>query len=365
MPVRRRNNKWEYRFWIAGKEYSKVLDLAGTERNRTAATRIEAEARKTVMEGKAHLLKLEIKSFTEAVAAFLAWAEGEHREHPNTVARLKVSFTSLKAFFGNSPVSSITEGQVDDFKSWRRTVHVVRDVTIRHDLHALSPFFEYAIRHNWARANPVKKVAIPSDAESVRMHVLTAAEEKAYFDRCLEKKYFDLHDHGRLMIQQGCRPEELRELKQADVDLEAGRLTIRKGKSHAARRTLKLTAESREILTRRLQNRNLWVFPSPVCPGRHIGNLPGTHNKVIEDAKLSFVPYDLRHTFATRAAERGMPIPTLAAVLGHANLRSVMKYVHVSQEHMDSEMARLNTTVIERPVSTLRSKRKTPRAKAR
>jgi hypothetical protein len=183
MPVRRRNNKWEYRFWIAGREYSRVLDLAATERNRTAATRIEAEARKTVMEGKGHLLKLEIKSFTEAIAAFLAWAEGEHREHPNTVARLKVSFTSLRAFFGNCPVSSITEGQVDDFKSWRRTVHEVRDVTVRHDLHALSPFFEYAIRHNWARANPVKKVTIPSDAESVRMHVLTAAEEKAYFDR--------------------------------------------------------------------------------------------------------------------------------------------------------------------------------------
>jgi integrase len=361
MPVRPRNNKWEYRFWVAGREYCKVLDLAATERNRTAATRIEAEARKAVMEGQEHLLKLEIKPFTEAVADFLAWAEGEHREHPNTVARLRVSFTSLKTFFGNRPVSTITEGQVDDFKSWRRKVHEVRDVTIRHDLHALSPFFEYALRHNWARANPVKKVTIPSDAESVRMHVLTAIEEKAYFDRCLEKKYLDLHDLGRLMIQQGCRPEELRELKQADVDLEGKRLTIRRGKSHAARRTLKLTAESLEILARRLQNRNLWVFPSRVCPGRHIGNLQGTHNRVIDDTKLSFVPYDFRHTFATRAAERGMPLSTLAAVLGHANLRSVMKYVHVSQEHMDREMTRLDTTLIERPVSALRSKK----AKAR
>ena len=32
---------------------------------------------------------------------------------------------------------------------------------------------------DWARANPVKKVTIPSDAESERMHVLTAAEERA------------------------------------------------------------------------------------------------------------------------------------------------------------------------------------------
>lgn len=117
------------------------------------------------------------------------------------------------------------------------------------------------------------------------------------------------------MIQQGCGPAELRELKHADVDLEASRLTIRKAKSHAARRSLKLTAESRELLERRAQNGNLWVFPSRVCPDRHIGNLPGAHNAVIEDTKVSFVPYDPRHTFATRAAEGGMPITTLAAVL--------------------------------------------------
>ena len=49
--------------------------------------------------------------------------------------------------------------------------------------------------------------------------------------------------------------------------------------------------------------------------------------------------YDLRHTFATRAAESGMPVATLAAILGHADLRSVMKYVHVRQDAQDRAMA--------------------------
>lgn len=48
--------------------------------------------------------------------------------------------------------------------------------------------------------------------------------------------------------------------------------------------------------------------------------------------------YDFRHTFATRAAESGMPVATLAAILGHADLRSVMKYVHIRQESQDREM---------------------------
>jgi len=33
-----------------------------------------------------------------------------------------------------------------------------------------------------------------------------------------------------------------------------------------------------------------------------------------------------------------MPVTTLTAILGHADLRTVMKYVHVRQESQDREM---------------------------
>jgi hypothetical protein len=39
-----------------------------------------------------------------------------------------------------------------------------------------------------------------------------------------------------------------------------------------------------------------------------------------------------------------MPVATLAAILGHADLRSVMKYVHVRQEAQDREMERFEQT---------------------
>ena len=58
-----------------------------------------------------------------------------------------------------------------------------------------------------------------------------------------------------------------------------------------------------------------------------------------EASRIAFVIYDFRHTFATRAAESGMPVATLAAILGHADLRSVMKYVHVRQEAQDRAMS--------------------------
>jgi len=60
------------------------------------------------------------------------------------------------------------------------------------------------------------------------------------------------------------------------------------------------------------------------------------HQRALARAGLSFVLYDFRHM--CRWAERGMGVETIARLLGHANLRTVMRYVHLSQEHLDRSM---------------------------
>jgi integrase len=198
------------------------------------------------------------------------------------------------------------------------------------------------------------------------MHVLTRMEEIVYFEGA--RRFPALYDLGRLMLNQGCRPDEILELQTFDINLEECRLTIRKGKSRAARRSLRLNAESREICARRLREAtSQWLFAGKV-PGTRLAKVNGQHDDVLnglakcmcghirqqqvrgkctcgcvafeEVSRLAFVIYDFRHTFATRAAEAGMPIATLAAILGHSDLRSVMKYVHIRQEALDREMER-------------------------
>ncbi len=52
-----------------------------------------------------------------------------------------------------------------------------------------------------------------------------------------------------------------------------------------------------------------------------------SHDKVLKATGLKFVLYDLRHTWATRMA-RVCPVTTLIRMLGHSDLRVVMRYVH-------------------------------------
>jgi integrase len=361
MSLRKRDGRWHYRFQVHGHEYTGNTGLEATKRNRNAATQMEVEACKTVLDGRAWQLRLEIKPFGEAAAMYLAWCDGEYREHPNTARRIRTSFASLTEFIGNRAVSAITTGHLEDFKAWRREIRDgvpgVRDVTIRHDLHALSGFFKYAIKHNWARHNPVAEVEIPSDAGAVRIHVLSPAEEMLYFDACVstwktkDKRgrdvrhgpFQNLHDVGRLMLDQGMRPEEVLSLAKEAVDLEGGKVVVWRGKSAAARRTLSLTPDSRSILARRMSLPGSWVFGGK-RGGTHATKLNNSHGVVLKKTGLRFVMYDLRHTFATRMAERGMPLPDLAAILGHANLRTLQKYIHVSQAQMDSAMMRFGVS---------------------
>jgi integrase len=264
----------------------------------------------------------------------------EFIEHRNTAKRLRTSFVSLCRFFGNAPVSSITTGRAR-----------IRYVASRSQAIG-TPSASTCLRARKRRCTSTPRSDSPRFTTSVGW------------------------------INQGCRPEETLDLQTTDVDLERSRLTIRDGKSRAARRQLRLTAESREICTRRVvASDSRWLFPGKM-PGTRLAKLNGRHADVLdalatckcahrqdqhkdgkcacgcvefrETSRLGFVIYDFRHTFATRAAESGMPVATLAAILEHADLRSVMKYIHVRQEAQDRAMEQFEAQTEARNISTER-----------
>mgnify|MGYP000727255467 CR=1 FL=1 len=65
---------------------------------------------------------------------------------------------------------------------------------------------------------------------------------------------------------------------------------------------------------------------------------------MLKDADVGhFTFHALRHTFATRALERGMDYKTLSAILGHYSVAFTMgTYVHSMDEHKRNEMNKMD-----------------------
>jgi integrase len=152
------------------------------------------------------------------------------------------------------------------------------------------------------------------------------------------------------MLLQGMRPEEVTSLAKRDVYLDRGQLYVRYGKTSAARSLLDLTSESKRILAPRMLGDSQWVFPSRRKPGQHIGRLNNAHDRICAESlkagvTVNFVLYDFRHTFATRMAEAGVDLATLAAILGHNSIRIVQRYVHPTAQHKKNAMLRYDESL--------------------
>lgn len=353
--VRVRGPWWHYQFEVRGQSYSGSTGLEGVESNRSAAENYAENLRQSILHPQPQVVASiedpSRKPFTVAADQFSRWAEQvEYRGKRNTSARLRTSMASAKVFFGERPVGELDAGAIEAYKEFRIQEHQVRDITVRHDLHALSVFFRYAKKQRWAQANPVEEVKIPSDRDAVREHVVSAEEEQKYLEAAAslhaiyeagrDNAQPNMRDLAILMLELGARPEELLASRIEDLDFGSGTLSIRGGKTRAARRTLNLTARAMEVLARRAQGTSPWVFPSNRWPGRHITKVQATHDRICREAGVSFVIYDFRHTFATRAVAAGIDVPTVAAIMGHNGLRTIYRYVHPTAEQKKLAMER-------------------------
>lgn len=288
-------------------------------------------------------------TFGRAMEKFLAWSLEEHRAHPNTAERYKHSSAALLRHFRDVPLDRITAEAVEDFKASRATENGshtkrrLRPATVNRELACLKALFNHAIKGEANLRNPVSRVKFLAE-QNEQNRVVTYGEQQAYFKSATEA----LRDVATLIVETGMRPEEVFNLQRAEVNLSEGFLVIPRGKTPAARRRISLTKSAAEMLRRRVCGSvgSQYIFPHATDPARQLPNVHGAHHRALKDSKVKpFRLYDLRHTWATRAAESGIDPVTLAAMLGHSRIQMVLRYAHPTQVHQTSAMQRLEAHV--------------------
>lgn len=212
--------------------------------------------------------------------------------------------------------------------------------TVNRELACLKKIINRLVREEVLASNPVSKVKFFNE-DNQQTRALSYSEEKLYLMACSQP----LQDFAVLMLETGMRPDEIRNLKASDVDLEKGYLEIRKGKTKAAQRRIPLTERAFGIFESRLRNSESdYVFPSERSGNEDVPlvKLNNAHYGALRRSNVvRFRLYDLRHTFATRQAEAGTDLVTLASLLGHSRLEMVMRYAHPSENHKIEAMKRM------------------------
>ena len=298
--------------------------------------------------------------------AFLEWSEGEHEAHPATHRRYKVSSLALLSYFADKPLDRITTDDVEGFKSARAmesatakgkekgkrksTGKRIRPATVNRELACLKALFNHALKSDFTFRNPVSRVDfLPENNEQTR--VLSYDEQGKYLAAATPM----LRDVATLMLETGMRPEEVYRIQPENVNLAGGFLVIPYGKTKAARRRVPLTVAARSVLTRRTSGlKTPFLFPCESDEQRSVPKVNNAHDRAVKVSNVAaFRLYDLRHTWATRAAESGIDLVTLAALLGHSKIQMVLRYAHPTQEHQTRSVERMEQFVAARQMEAL------------
>ncbi len=148
----------------------------------------------------------------------------------------------------------------------------------------------------------------------------------------------------RLLLLTGCRKGELVRLRWSEVDGDT--LHLKDGKTGP--RTVFLNAPARAILARQPRTGGACVFPSPVDSSLPRSTELSLWRKVRRQAGLDDVRlHDLRHTFASHAVLRNVPLPVVSRLLGHRRVRTTLRYAHVSDREIEAAAERIGVAIAE------------------
>ena len=146
----------------------------------------------------------------------------------------------------------------------------------------------------------------------------------------------------RLLLLTGCRKGEILKLQWSEVD--GDRLNL--GDSKTGPRRVWLSQAAQAILARQPRAASPCVFPSPRRPDKPLSHILHLWRRARKEAGLDDVRlHDLRHTVASQAVARGVPLSTVARMLGHADPVMTLRYAHVGDRDLQAAAERIGNAI--------------------
>jgi len=233
----------------------------------------------------------------------------------------------MKPFFGDLELHNVTPLLIEKYRA-KRLKKGVSKSTVNREASIMKKMFNLAIDWNVAEENPVQKVKLFSEKDTMKERILTEKEEAVLLARssCYLKSILIT------ALNTGMRRGEILNLKWSQVNMEKRCLRVEQTKSGKNRMIPINGYLYRELLkVKSLNGKSEYVFPNPKT-GRPFTEVKKSFKNACKRAGIHDLRFhDLRHTFATRLIESGVDLITVRDLLGHFSVRVTQRYTHSNQ----------------------------------
>lgn len=268
------------------------------------------------------------------------------RKAPTTVSSYVKAVEELARYYRRSPDRISTE-EIRDYMHFLIVGKKLSYSSCNHKIVAINFFFREVVRRKVNLRVPMKRsgrLPEPLSREEVA-RLLDAAENQK---------------HRVLMMTAysgGLRVSELVRLKPQDIHSDRMLIRVNQGKGRKDRYTLLSQRLLDELRAYWRESRpESWLFPNqtrtdhmPTCtPARAFYRLKQragiTHGHGI---------HTLRHSFATHLLEAGVDLRTIQILMGHTSLNTTVKYLHVTEKHLEQTKSPLDLLRLPKPEDKL------------
>lgn len=269
----------------------------------------------------------------------------------------------IKPAIGNMQLQSVRASHIQKILNGMKEEYA--EQVIRHIFVVINGMMKQAVKEGIIMYNPCDGATVPKARQKENHTALTVSEQKLFTDYIQDAEQV-LNSFLTLQLCTGLRFGECAALQWQDVDLKNKVLHVRHTvhvvngadilttpKTRCSLRDVPLMPKAIEVLRRekaRAAGQKVIALERFIFDGGNgravtLQTLNRYMKRICKQIRQDgnefpeLTSHDLRHTFATRAIENGMPPQTLKAILGHSNLALTMDlYSHVLGDQKQAGM---------------------------
>lgn len=262
----------------------------------------------------------------EAYADYLRYLEYRKRATKTTLITYKSILEQFLSVVGDIPSNELTVKEIDRFADIQ-SLRNLKPATYRNKLTIVRSFVCYLYKNDLSNIRG-ERIELPPNHQEEAVY-LTKDES----ERILKAARHNLRDYAMLqvLLRSGVRVSELTSLKTTDIFRRS--ISVKNGKGMKHRVTF-INHEAEQAIRSYMKlvrgTQDGLLFPNPdgnslsrVIVGRKV-------TRYAEKAGIDkhVTVHTLRHTFATGYLDAGGRIEDLQQMLGHADLKTTMLYLH-------------------------------------